>query len=54
MMSEPKELNKGDDYTNYENIYKEIGGVFLAIDELKQAVDFLLGDWLNWVFQRKK
>lgn len=47
MMSEPRELKSKDaDYTNYENIYKEIGEVFLAIDELKQAVDFLLGDWL--------
>lgn len=47
MMNEPRELNSKDaDYTNYENIYNEIGGVFLAIDELKQAVDFLLGDWL--------
>lgn len=48
MMSEPRELKSKDaDYTNYENIYNEIGGVFLAIDELKQAVDFLLGDWLS-------
>ena len=48
MMNEPRELKSKDaDYTNYENIYNEIGGVFLAIDELKQAVDFLMGDWLS-------
>jgi hypothetical protein len=47
MMSEPRELKSTDaEYTNYENIYNEIGELFLTIDELKQAVDFLLGDWL--------
>ena len=47
MMNEPKELKSTDaEYTNYENIYNEIGELFLTIDELKQAVDFLLGDWL--------
>ena len=47
MMSEPRELKSTDaEYTNYENIHNEIGELFLTIDELKQAVDFLLGDWL--------
>ena len=48
MMNEPRELKSRDaDYTNYENIHREIGEVFLAIDELEQAIDFLMGDWLS-------
>lgn len=47
MMNEPRELNSKDaDYTNYENIYNEIGELFNVIDDLKQSVDFLMGDWL--------
>lgn len=47
-MNESKELKSRDaDYTNYENIHREIGELFIVIDDLKQSVDFLLGDWLS-------